>query len=312
MTFPERILDSVRRSRRTLYLIAGAYVLIGFGVAVPAAMNGDRLTTFLGFLIVSGALAAAVVIGNIVRLSIHLSAIGRRLEEVRDRLDRLEFAHRRAEQVTSSAWPVQVLDLATVGDGDPSPLVSATLDRDQYPRLADAMEGAAAATDRPRGGEGRDPPTTPLQTSESTLPPAEDDLSGGSIPGVTNKNLIRQWRVGMRNGDVASCREVFAALVDVADPETVSSYRTQLEELSARTERGLRQTFREHFLRRDYPAMLEVGEQICRLFPDRPAAEQFHRIKAALFQRCVESVGLGDDSGTPATEREQPSLRVVY
>jgi hypothetical protein len=224
----------------------------------------------------------------------------------------LEFTQRRTEHAKSSAWPIQVLDLANVGSGDPRPLVAATLDRDRYPRLAEAIERAAVATDRARDGDDRDLSTTPPRTSEPGAPPAEDEPSSGPEQAVTNKNLVRQWRVGIRSGDLASCREVFAAMVDVADAGTVATYRALLEELSERIERGLRTTFREHFLRRDYAAMLEVGEQICRLFPDREAAEQFRRIKVTLLQRCAESMGPGDLGMTPASERDHPSLRVVY
>ncbi len=72
---------------------------------------------------------------------------------------------------------------------------------------------------------------------------------------------------------------------------TVITMRQQLVELADRTERSLRETFRRHFHGRNYTGMLTIGEQICRLLPDRPVARDFKRIRPYLLYRQEHATG---------------------
>jgi hypothetical protein len=206
------------------------------------------------------------------------------------------------------------MDLATVGTGDPSPLVAATLERDRYPRLVDLLDQVPATGS----------PASPASADRRIidLPPAAGDKEAASgpqeppapagVPGVTVKNLFRRWQEGLRNHDLVSCREAFAALVDTADPRTVAAFRDQLDELGRQKERTLRMTFRDYLLRRDLVGMLEVGERICRELPDRPIALEFRRLKGPLMQRCLKEIGIPSEHREAAGDSPAPPLRVVY
>jgi hypothetical protein len=309
MAFRGLILENARRSRRTLYLITGAYVVIGFCVAIPAALSGDGLSAFLGFLIISGSLAAAAVLSRVARLGLYLTCLGQSVKEMRDRMNLLEAAPGRAAGTTREPSGVQLWDLADVGSGEPSELVAATLNRDRFPRLLDAMEEAPLPS---AGSLSPSPGVEAAVAGTAAGLTAEDDAPLGRGGPVTVKDLMRQWRIGMRNADLASCREVLAALLDTADEATVASLRSELDQLADRIERGLRLSFREHLARRDYVGMLEVGERICRDFPNQPVANEFRRIKGALLRRCLATLPDPTAEPPPETGRETPSLRVVY
>ena len=83
---------------------------IGFMVAVPSAMAGDRLSAFLGFLIVSGALGFVAALTLVLRLSVRVSAIGESIEDVSHFLDHSNLATttvylRRLEGQEDKSWP---------------------------------------------------------------------------------------------------------------------------------------------------------------------------------------------------------------
>ena len=280
MTPPYRILDAVRRSRRTLYVIASFYVAVGFWLALPAAVAGDRLSTFLGFLIISGALAVAVGLESIFRLNAHVATMTEQLIGLRERLNRIERAPAATQSTGTDEPEPAMMDLATMGRGDPDILVAATLDRSVFPRLVSTMDDV--------------PPTitpdalrcekaTPVpERVRVTRSPADVDGSG-----VTTRNLMHEWEDGLRTGDLAACRNVFSALVDIADPATVVVFGSQLEQLAGHTEAQLREAFLRHARERDYSALMDVGEEICRQLPDRPIAVEFNRIKPHVQRRLA-------------------------
>jgi len=108
--------------------------------SIPAALSGDRLTAFLGFLIISGALGAAAVVGAVIRLTTRITAGGECFEEIRTRLEQIEHAIEDATRQNDEGTAGSMVDLASFGKGEPEKLVAASLDRDAYPRLVTTME----------------------------------------------------------------------------------------------------------------------------------------------------------------------------
>lgn len=285
MTPHRRIEDTTRRSKKTLYVIAGFYVGVGFFVAAPAALSGDRLSAFLGFLIISGALGAAVVVNAVLRLGARLSAIGESLDDIHNRLEQIELTYPSTETSASPESSTRVIYLTSFGRGDPSVLAAARLDRSAFPRLVTTMEeapSAEAAHGRHEEANDLDATGGSSQTAEVKRGEAPDTFDAAD---VTTKNLLREWKMGLRTGDVAACRRVFSAFVDTADLTIVAQLGAQLEALADRTERSLREAFAECARRRDYTGLLEIGDRICELLPDRPVAEEFKRIKPHLLGR---------------------------
>ncbi len=299
MTPHQRTLEAAGRTRRTLYIITAVYVVIGFTVAIPAALSGDRLSAFLGFLIIGGALAAAAVVGAVLRLTARVLSVSESVEMLSESLERIEQTIEAAQNVSLADPGIHLIDLASVGDGDPSVLAAARLDRDLFPRLVATME--------------RQPPS---ETPIPDAPIAPADVAGGDDAtetrsgtsadeiepsGVTTKNLLREWRLGLRNGDLAACRAVYATLIDMAQPAALAPMKLQLDQLADRTEASLRDTFSRNVAARDFAGMLKVGEQICRLLPERPVADEFMRVRPHLLHH-LEQTG-GSDT--------HPTLRVV-
>ena len=288
----EQMVEAARRTRKTLYIVSGLYVAIGFVVLIAAALAGDPLSAFLGFVIVSGALSVAIVLNVVLRLSARVHAIDDGVEDIRARLDRIEkssvLGDTSATAIPSDRDP-NMLDLAAIGPGDPILLAAATLDRDVFPRLVKTMEEA--------------PPPHPSQSDES--PVAEYSLTGREQLGsrlsesaametesavVSLKNLLRTWKQAIREGDLAACRSVFATLVDTANTETVAVFAAELEKLADRTEAALRAEFARRVREGDFTAALAVGETITSLLPERSVAAEFDRLKPHL-QRRLEAEG---------------------
>ncbi len=228
-----------------------------------------------------------------------MSAVGEALEDIRRRLDRVNPTTERAGTGESDKPSTQLMDLAAIGRGDPSVLAAARLDRDVFPRLVTTMEKqppAEAAETQPENVQTSHPAAG--STDDHTV---DEQTAGADTTAATIKNLLREWKLGLRNGDLAACRAVFSTLVDTADMATVISMELQLVQLADRTERSLREAFRRYFRERNYTGMLTIGEQICSLLPDRPVAEDFKRIKPYLLHRLEHA----SDSATT------PTLRVI-
>ena len=266
-----------RRTRKTLYAITGLYVVLGFMIAVPSAWAGDRVNTFLGFLIIGGALGIATAVSvalrswtQVLQLDTKLGDVFHRLEQIREQLNRLEPPIDKRQHT-------KLVDLTQVGTGDPSPLVAASLQRDRFPRLVTTMDDQppAQATTPPD----RQQPGRPFDPSAPTELP---------VPSITTINLLREWRIGMRNKDLSICRRVFAAIVDTASPAESEPLRAQLEQLARATEEELRAAFTACAHARDYLGMLEVGQRILAVLPDRPVAGEFANLEPALRRRLLQ------------------------
>lgn len=304
-----------RRVKRTLNIVVALYVVIGFCVAVPAAFSGNRLNAFLGFLIISGALAAAAVIAPVLRIAARMAAIDDHLRDVRSRLRRIETAaevRRAAEREDSTTT---VVNLARVGRGDPGQLAAATLERDVFPRLVTTMEEAppadGALVSPAEDAGGLEPRAASAGEGKTGVAEA---ASAASPAPVTSISLLSQWKMGMRDGDLFACRNVYSALVDTVDSGTLSSLKEQLELLADRTEASLRKRFAACLRDRDVDGMTRVGEEIVHTLPDRPIAEEFRRIRPLL----LGSLRLREDdpaerfalfAGTPAGLDSIPDKR---
>jgi hypothetical protein len=297
MTLHQRILDAARRTRTTLYVITAVYVGIGFFLAVPAAVSGDRLTAFLGFLIISGALAAAAVVGAVIRLTTRITAGGECFEEIRHRLERIECALEALASPGSEGVDAALVDLASFGKGDPGALVAARLDRDAFPRLVTTME------EQPPASSGMDPRLAtdtgwPAPSGSTCVDPDADACEASQQepavrtgPGLTTKDLLREWRLGLRNADLAACRTVYSTLVGMVAPVDLAPLTAQLGRLADQTEIALREAFSACADRRDCAGMLAVGRDIVRLLHDRPVAAEFRRIEPYLVRQLKRRDG---------------------
>jgi len=328
-----RLLEITRDTKSTLYIVAVFYVLIGFVLATWGLVAGDRLGTFVGFVIISGALATTALLRAVLRMGIQLSSIHESLERLRIDLGRPVAASptvptavptgpgkpattaashsattdthpvRGASPDAQDARPLAVptskqvlptIDLANAPMENADVLAAATLERGVFPRLVRAMEAEP-----------------PAQSSDA-VSLMEDD-SGDEIPvdalewfdgplaetasvrsAAAVRNILRSWRVALRARDLPTCRRVFAALEDTADASVVDPLRQPLGELIARIERELRDEFTQRRRAGDFPGMLRVGQCICALLPERPIAAEFRRIEPHILRRAQE-----DELGVP-------------
>ena len=287
MTPHRRMCEAARRTKKTLYIITGLYVAIGFVVLIGAALAGDPLSAFLGFLIVSGALAVAIVLNLVLRLSAHMYAIDEGIEDLRARFDHLEKSGVPGETVPTASLAdldSTMLDLTAIGPGDPTLITAATLDRDVFPRLVKTMNeapppelvpaGKNAMADDPSKGEEQ-----PIISRTATAVKKTKDTP------VALKNLLRAWQDAVHACDLAACRSVFSTLVDTADAATVAAFEGELERLADQIETALRTNFADRVRQGDFAAALAVGEKIATLLPDRPIAVEFKCLRPHLHRR---------------------------
>ncbi len=283
-----RLVESVRRTRNTLYLVAGLYIVVGFVVAAATAMQRDRLGTFLGFLIISGALSMGLVARTALHVLVRIAHIEESLDDFAERVEGLIpliHANEDAPSVAVAAAE-SVVDLANVGVGDPELLAAATLDRDVYPRLVTALDQAAA-----------DRPETVVQGahadgSDATETSGHRPSNGMNGSRVATRNLLQQWKAALADEDLAQCKRVLSAIVDLADRDAVAPLRIQIRELADRVERRLREQFSHQVRTSDFVAALETGEQICSLLSERPVSAEFERLRPILIRRADEALAV--------------------
>ncbi|MBI1827782.1 MAG: hypothetical protein HY287_07650 [Planctomycetes bacterium] len=296
-------MDSLRQNRKTLYVVTALYVVVGFILAAASAVQGDRLGTFLGFIIISGAIAIAVVLRILLMLTGVMAGLDSTVSRLRSRVDQLhvrvgELAAAVAnsmanagnatsgmgsgstEVLNAAAERSELLDLAAVGRGDPAALTAATLDRHAYPRLLRTMEH-----EPPPAGDGIAPASPPAPALRLLAEDHHSEANGGA----STRNLLRTWKKALRDGDLAACREVYSAMVDTADAIELLPLKAQLEDLADRTEAPLRKAFVELVKSCDYVGALAIGEQICCLLGDRAIAAEFERLRPFLRRKLNQS-----------------------
>lgn len=287
-----------RRAQIILYAVTALYMIIGLAVGISAALYGDRLDVFVGFLLITGAMGIAALGSLLFRLEARVARLGEYIADIQDRLSRITPAPDSSDTPLHEESSAPLMDLAAVGKGNPSQLAAARLDRDVLPRLVTLMEDKPP----PEASETQEPQTPDALSTEPAAQCVRRDQHRNDTyaTAAAFKNLSREWKLALRHGDLAACRAVFAAFADTLDPSTLAPLELQLDRLADRTEESLRKAFTDAVHRRDYAGMLMVGERICKLLPDRRIAEEFKRIRTQLMR------------GPPRkTEGSTPTLRVV-
>lgn len=294
-----------------MYVVAAFYVLVGFMLAIVAAVNGDRLGTFLGFVIISGALATAALFRSVMRIGLRISTVGEHLDEMRGRLQRIEAsvssARLAAGEPAGMAVDEERVDLAKSASGDTSLITAATLDRQAYPRLVTAMAQHPPAQNPPpqkavqgAGASGAWPSDDDVdELAELLGTPFLAEQAAADQP--MSRNLLRTWKVALREGDLATCRSMYAALVDTAEPRIVVRVSEQFEALARRKEKSFREQFAAAVRDGDYDGALAVGREILRLMPDRLIADEYRRLETHLLRRRAE-----------VEARRKPPLRLAH
>lgn len=281
MTPHQRILSMIHNSRKTLNVVTVFYVLVGFALATVSAFWGDRLGTFLGFVIISGALSFAVLLRVVLQVGLRISNLTEHIDVIRSRMDTIEHVLKEVSvprDESQSKLPTVALDLAAIGSGDPTVLVAATLDRSRYPRLATTMnlQPPQKTADMVHEHE---------MENNGSIDQEEDVRSSH----VNTKNLLRTWKVAIRDGDLSMCRSIYSTMLDLVDPIQLEQLRFPMEKLADHIENELRQQFAERMRKEDYRAMFDIGEQICSQLSDRPVAREFERIRPYLLRRLNQS-----------------------
>jgi hypothetical protein len=254
-----------------VFIIAALYIAIGLAVAVLSLVRRDPLGTFLGFIIVSGANVAAVVLNCVLRLCAQTDRLMERLDVLSLGISRLESqvtAHFESLEEAKANGPIRNLDLTGIGPGDPTVLAAATLDRSVYPRLVHTMDD--------------EPPANAAASDPSAHAAVDEHEAATSADGPATKSLLRQWKVAIRDADLLACRAVYSALVDTAGPEQIAPLRDQLDAVCTHVAKELRHRFTGCIRERDFAGALAVGEQIGRNLPDHPIAREFDRIRPVL------------------------------
>lgn len=287
-----------RGAKAILYAVTALYMIIGLVVGVSAALSGNGLDVFVGFLLITGAMGIAALGSLLFRLAARVARLGEYIEEIQDRLDRITPAPNSSDTPSQEESSAPLMDLAAIGRGNPSELAAARLDRDVLPRLVTLMEDKPP----PEASKTQEPQTPDAISTEPAAQCVGRDRHRNDTWATTAafKNLSREWKLALRHGDLAACRAVFAAFADTLDPSTLAPLELQLGRLADRTEESLRKAFTDSLHRRDYAGMLMVGERICKLLPERQVAEEFKRIRLQLMR------------GSPRdTEGSPPTLRVI-
>lgn len=286
MALREGILRTLLRPEVVVRAVSAFCLGAGLLLTVLAALSQRWLMALLGLLLLACVLAGFLAARQLVELVARTSDLSDGLEQIHRQLERIAGTVERDDQDSAEASTMSTNDLATFGQGDPSKLVAARLDRDAFPRLVAMMEAEpppeAAVIGPAVGGE------TALEESDRHA--AESDK-----PALATKDPLRAWRMGLRNGDLASCREAYAALVDTVDAAALGPLEMKLNELADRTERSLREAFAVYRRQCDCVGMITIGERICLLLPDRPVAEEFRRVESHLRRLAA----LGTESATP-------------
>lgn len=299
MVSEQRTTETSRRAIRTLHVVAGFYVVVGLVVAGAAALSGDRLSTFLGFLIISAALAAAVVVHSVLRLHVHLAAIAAKLDDIRERLHRLErpAAEDRSGigdltvNRTECGAPARIinLNLASTGSGDPAELTAATLERHAFPRLASTMDefpperGAFVDT----SGEDRADRVDSVGESLGKELTALNEGDAMRDEPVVLRDLMREWRKAKQECDAVSCRRIYAAMVDTVGIAETTVLATELRRVEDRVEAQLREEFTGCVRRQDFRGALAVGERITSQLAGRAVVQDFAKLRSALLRRAA-------------------------
>jgi len=260
---PERTASS-RQTKRTLMVVVCLYVVIGFVVAVVSAVAGQPIGAFLGFLIISGSLAASVVLNGVLRVSHELASLREQLETIGHGMAAwTSEAGRSAAPDAGEENSAITLDLASLGPGDPGPITAATLDVSTFPRLLRAERDSA-------------------EDRRHELCRQIAALDASALEGIP----APQDAVPADGGAGEPWPEERHPNETVERPSAVT-LRPELRSVEDELEESLRVRFSRSIRAADFAAALAIGEQICAHLPDRPVADDFRRIRPHLLRRIA-------------------------
>ncbi|MBU0717459.1 MAG: hypothetical protein KJ749_04350 [Planctomycetes bacterium] len=114
-----------------------------------ATWHGDPLGVLVGLAIGGGAVTAGVLVNVTAGLAGRLLRIEEDITELRREFGRLQRdgVVEETRAAASAAGSLEKVDLAVLGSGDPSAIIAARLGRDDFPRLARAVDELAADED---------------------------------------------------------------------------------------------------------------------------------------------------------------------
>lgn len=220
---------SSARARGTLLLLACFYVVAGFAMAVSAAIDGNPVGTFLGFLIVTGSIAIAVAYNTLLHLADSANSTQQSLDNILQRMGHPREKAPSASKGTGAIFePSQecLLDLSAVGPGDPSLLVAVRLERDVFPRLASALHFPPPASPE-SNAERPASQSSPVPAANETMLP--EFIAQESIPQETalqETMLRRAFAAKVRQQDFAAALAVGEQIRSVLpDSDIAQEYR---------------------------------------------------------------------------------------
>lgn len=252
-------------------------LLVCVGLASICLMAGWR-SAATGFATIAAAIIAVAGRRYLRRLNKRIDRLYKQLSQQADPWHLADPTYTKNDH-TDDEPAAPLIDIAALGSSDPSKLVAATLDRSAFPRLATSIAGSTATEDHTK-------PTSDSPDAGPRIPEATPNTTQETAAlSLTTLNLMRQWKHGLRSGDLAACRRTYAALVDLSDAQAATNLKRHLDELANRVEKALRVEFVAAAQQRDYPALLALGQRIVDLLPDRPIAAEFLRLKPHLENR---------------------------
>lgn len=271
--------DIITHRAREIRIFCIACGVVGVGFAIKALMAGDRWAVFVALLLILLATFAQISMRSLlVAMNGRIARLERVVQGLSRRMDTATSKTSNPPNEEDVEPATTVLDLANVGVGNPNVLAAATLDRSRFPRLVETMDRSTQS----HGAE----------KSTNSIGPAQQPVAATSADeSVSILNLMRQWKLAQRAGDLSTCRQVFSAFIEVADDVRITPLRRELSLLSDRVERELRTKFSDCMGRRDFPGMLDVGEQIIALLPDRSVADDYRKIEPHIVRRVAEQDG---------------------
>ena len=280
-------MNVTHQSKRAVYVIGGLYLAVGLALTAHGALNGSIAETLAGFLVINVVIMGGWLVLIVAGLSDRTAQATQRLERIGESLRRIE-EFRTAPPPMGRAHELEAsLDLTAIGSGNPSVLASAILDRSVFPRLAGSIQP-------PQAGEQAVTEIAPASNPQPSADRADDHQEVVPTGGPGRKNMLRSWRVGLREGDVVTCRRVLSTLLDTADPALVADFQAELDRLIKRVEGELRRRFASRVRDGDYSAAIDVGREILSRLPESPIARDYQQIEPHLIRRANDPVRSSD------------------
>ena len=280
-------MNVTHQSKRAVYVIGGLYLAAGLALTAHGALAGHIVETLCGFLVINVVIMGGWLVLIVAGLSDRTAEATRRLERIGESLRRIEEFRTASPPARVELEPEASLDLTAIGSGDPSALAGAILDRSIFPRLANSIQPARADE---QGVE-------ETASTDNPLPPVDEMNNRPKVlqtGGPGRKNMLRSWRVGLREGDVGTCRRVLSTLLDTADPALVADFQAELDRLIKRVEGELRRRFASRVREGDYSAAIDVGREILTRLPESPIARDYQQIEPHLIRRAGDPVPTSD------------------